>query len=219
MSSVEAAGISPDEAKFIVRDTLPWSGAREMRVELDKKSLFALASDTRLEMLKSLQTMRRTVSQLSEELGIDKGAIHRHLKKMEEGGLVKRYEEHGFVYYGLTWKARDLMAPNEHTRVVIILSALWIFSIVSVFFLFASFMVVSDGASETGLIPRSDGYDELSQELGAYDRAPFLLPVVVFASAAAVLAVVAFRLIRKPLQGSPEKSIGLDLPDQADIDD
>ena len=39
-----------------------------MRVELDKKSLFALASDTRLDILRSLQPMRRTVSQLAEAL-------------------------------------------------------------------------------------------------------------------------------------------------------
>ncbi|MFH1580220.1 MAG: winged helix-turn-helix domain-containing protein, partial [Thermoplasmatota archaeon] len=81
-------------------------GDPRMRVELDKKALFALASDTRLDILKSLQPMRRTVSQLAESLNIDKAAVFRHLKKMEEGGLVKRYEDHGFVYYGLSWKAR-----------------------------------------------------------------------------------------------------------------
>lgn len=93
-----------------------------MRVELDRKSLFALASDTRVGILRSLQPMRRTVSQLAESLDIDKAAIHRHLKKLEEGGLVKRYEDHGFVYYGLSWKARDLMSPNENTRIIVLLS-------------------------------------------------------------------------------------------------
>src|SRR4030067_211773 len=102
-------------------------GAADMRVELDKKSLFALASDTRLDILRSLQPMRRTVSQLAEALQIDKAAVYRHLKKMEEGELVKKYEDHGFVYYGLTWKARDLMSPNENTRIVILLSSTWIF--------------------------------------------------------------------------------------------
>src|SRR5512137_2741750 len=105
----------------------------EMRVELDKKSLFALASDTRLDILRSLQPMRRTVSQLSEALDIDKAAVHRHLKKMEEGGLVKRFEDHGFVYYGLSWKARDLLSPNENTRIVILLSASWLLCIGVIF--------------------------------------------------------------------------------------
>jgi len=105
----------------------------DMRVELDKKSLFALASDTRLDILRSLQPMRRTVSQLSESLDIDKAAVHRHLKKMEEGGLVKRFEDHGFVYYGLSWKARDLLSPNENTRIIILLSASWILCLAVVF--------------------------------------------------------------------------------------
>lgn len=193
-----------------------------MRVELDKKSLFALASDTRLEMLKSLQPKRRTVSQLSEELGIDKSAIHRHLKKMEEGGLVKRYEDHGFVYYGLTWKARDLIAPNEHTRIVIVLSAMWIFSLVAVFFLVAGVFLQTSGDSGLGLLPRSDSYDELRQEAGDDSLAgqlSWVVPPAAFASAALVLFIVAYKLVRKPFQGSPEKSTGLDLPDQVDPDD
>ncbi len=101
----------------------PWEDSGKMRIELDRRSIFALASDTRLEILRSLQPMRRTVTQLAEALDIDKAAIHRHLKKLEEGGLVRRYEDHGFVYYGLSWKARDLMAPNENTRIVISLTS------------------------------------------------------------------------------------------------
>ena len=193
-----------------------------MRVELDKKSLFALASDTRLQMLKSLQPMRRTVSQLSEELGIDKGAIHRHLKKMEEGGLVKRFEEHSFVYYGLTWKARDLISPNESTRVVIILSALWIVLIAAVLVLAASAVYQLSDDPARSLMPSDDAqYDQAIEQLASSED-PWLylvLPMGIFASAAIVLFVVAYRLVRKPLQGSPEKSTGLDLPDQVCTDD
>lgn len=90
----------------------------ELRVELDKKALFALASDTRMDILKTLQPNRRTVSQLAEIVGVDKAAVHRHLKKLEEGGFVKREEDHGFVYYGLSWKARDILSPNENTKIV-----------------------------------------------------------------------------------------------------
>jgi len=193
-----------------------------MRVELDKKSLFALASDTRLEMLKSLQPMRRTVSQLSEELGIDKSAIHRHLKKMEEGGLVKRFEEHGFVYYGLTWKARDLISPNESTRVVIILSAMWVALLAVVIFLAASAVYQLNDDSLPILSPTTDEDYARNVEMlgGSNDRwLSFVLPIGIFASGALVLFVLAFRIVRKPLQGSPEKSAGLDLPDQVNPDD
>lgn len=94
-----------------------------MKVELDKRSLFALASDTRLEMLKALESNRRTVSQLAELLKIDKAGVHRHLKKLEEGGFVVRTEDHGFVYYALTWKSRDILNPNDKTNIVILISS------------------------------------------------------------------------------------------------
>jgi DNA-binding transcriptional ArsR family regulator len=93
-----------------------------MRVTLDKKALLALASDTRLDILRNLQSMRRTVTQVAEALDIDKGGVHRHLKKLVEGDLVKRYDDHGFVYYGLSWKGRDLLNPTENTKIVILLS-------------------------------------------------------------------------------------------------
>lgn len=94
-----------------------------MKVELDRRSLFALASDTRLEILKALETNRRTVSQLADLLGIDKAAVHRHLKKLEEGGFVSRTEDHGFIYYALTWKSRDILNPNDRTKIVILISS------------------------------------------------------------------------------------------------
>ncbi len=110
-----------------------------MRVELDKKALFALASDSRLEILKAMQPMRRTVTQLADCIGIDKAAVHRHLKTLEGGGLVKRYEDHGFVYYGLSWKSRDLLSPGENTRVVILLSSICVMVGIAAILSFALF--------------------------------------------------------------------------------
>ena len=183
-----------------------------MRVELDKKSIFALASDTRLEILKSLQPMRRTVSQLSEELNIDKGAVHRHLKKMEEGGLVKRHEDHGFVYYGLTWKARDLVAPNENTRIVIVLSSIWILSMVAVLFVAAGLM--SEGGNDTliGLVPDFDGSDNGSStsNMGSLDPDVWIVPTMLVVTVVAALVALLVVLLRRPLQKFPEDSRGVD---------
>lgn len=53
---------------------------------------------------------------------MDKAAVHRHLKKLEEGGLIKKDDDHGFIYYSLTWKARDLISPGDNTRIVVLLS-------------------------------------------------------------------------------------------------
>ncbi|MBN1678499.1 MAG: winged helix-turn-helix transcriptional regulator [Candidatus Thermoplasmatota archaeon] len=180
-------------------------GAEAMRVELDKKSLFALASDTRLEILKALQPMRRTVSQLSEALDIDKAAIHRHLKKMEDGGLVVRNEDHGFVYYGLSWKARDLMSPNENTRIVILISAMFVFSILASFFL-----LVGLGATDT--VPMLDPRSPTGGEyMGSEDQNAFyqlaedspstwMLPLLGFTAIAIVASVIALRKLYRPRQ-------------------
>ncbi|MBE0518837.1 MAG: winged helix-turn-helix transcriptional regulator [Thermoplasmata archaeon] len=197
-------------------------GASRMRVELDKKSIMALASDTRLDILKSLQPMRRTVTQLSEELSMDKAGVHRHLKKLEDGGLVKRYEDHGFVYYGLTWKSRDLLSPGENTKVVILLSAFWVLSLVLVLYIAAAMMSNSGNDTLSGLLPM-DGSSEYASDRSDssddVDSAVLIAPFLVLGAAMVVLVVITFRRMRKPLQARPEAAIGIDCPPELNDDD
>ncbi|HUV24181.1 MAG TPA: winged helix-turn-helix domain-containing protein [Methanomassiliicoccales archaeon] len=165
-----------------------------MRVELDKKALFALASDTRLEILKSLNPMRRTVTQLSQSLGIDKAAVYRHLKKLEEGEFVKRYEDHGFVYYGLTWKARDLLDPKENTKIVILISSAWVLLLGAVIiFAFASITHNGDMGSVTG----EDFDGAIDSSMGSI---LLILGGVVLAGAGLYLVGRTLRSMRKPKQ-------------------
>jgi ArsR family transcriptional regulator len=173
-----------------------------MRVELDKKSLFALASDTRLEILKALQPMRRTVSQLSEALDIDKAAVYRHLKKMEEGGLVVRQEDHGFVYYGLSWKARDLMSPNENTKIIILISSVFVFSILAAFFLMVGLVAV-DVMDQPILIPKSpseDGHLSQVREFSSIGASQAWIILIGFVAAAVIASTLAVRKMRRPRQ-------------------
>lgn len=177
-----------------------------MRVELDKSSIFALASDTRLEILKALKPMRRTLSQLSEQLSIDKAAVHRHLKKMEDGGLVKRFEDHGFVYYGLTWMARDLLVPNESTRIVIVLSATWLLSLILAFVVAAGVLSHGGNDSLVDMFPVKGEGDDTSYQTTEVEEPLFywLLAAVVLAIVVAVLCVTLVRMLRAPFQKSPE---------------
>jgi DNA-binding transcriptional ArsR family regulator len=187
-----------------------------MKVELDKKSLFALASDTRLEILKTLQPMRRTVSQLSESLNIDKAAVYRHLKKMEEGGLVKRYEEHGFVYYGLSWKARDLLSPNENTRIIVLLSSTILFLAVLSFF-------IAVGLTATDTVPMlpPKGYDGGSDynqqtreivELAQQSPSTWVVPSIVFFVFMLLTTIGACRTLRKSKQRIDPSVESSDIP-------
>ncbi|MEW5747662.1 MAG: winged helix-turn-helix domain-containing protein [Candidatus Thermoplasmatota archaeon] len=178
-------------------------GEPRMRVELDKKALFALASDSRLEILKSMQPMRRTVTQLAETLGIDKAAVHRHLKTLEEGGFVKRYEEHGFVYYGLSWKSRDLLSPGENTKVVILLtSSVLMLGLVATLTL--AILMLEDPAHMM-LPPKWQEPYEGVPELGMIDQLmqePVLFWTVFAASASAMCASMYgfLRKTRRPKQ-------------------
>jgi DNA-binding transcriptional ArsR family regulator len=191
---------------------MPTIGARQMRVELDKKSLFALASDTRLDILRSLQPMRRTVTQLAESLNIDKAAVHRHLKKLEEGGLVKRYEEHGFVYYGLSWKARDLMSPNENTKVIVLLSASWVLSVLVAFLLIASVLATSIGGQNSYGGPSTGGNNqqmtgEDNQNKTASTSVQWFVyaaPGAALASLAVALVAISYRSVKRPKQPSAQ---------------
>lgn len=161
-----------------------------MRVELNKQSLFTLASDTRLDILKSLQPNRRTVSQLAELLKIDKAAVYRHLKKLEEGGFVHRDEDHGFVYYGLTWKSRGLLSPTDNTRIVLLLSASILCVLIMAAMIATSFTALAAGtATEYGAMLDAPINDTSSPSLTSalYPAAPIV-----------VLGLAAFALLYSP---------------------
>jgi DNA-binding transcriptional ArsR family regulator len=174
-----------------------------MRVELDRKALFALASDTRVEILRALQPMRRTVSQLAQAIGIDKAAVHRHLRKLMEGGLVKRYDDHGFVYYGLSWKARDLLDPNDNTKIVILLASSIALIAGAVFALVMGLTALLGAPSpfQPGAWPPGDAQTlmEGSQGPTASDLLWFL-PGSLLLAMAILLLVVTWRLLRRPKQ-------------------
>jgi DNA-binding transcriptional ArsR family regulator len=195
---------------FKAPDALP-NARVPMKVELDKRSLFALASDTRLEMLKALQTNRRTVSQLAELLNIDKAAIHRHLKKLEEGGFVVRTEDHGFVYYALTWRSRDILNPNDKTRIVILLSSalVCVLAMVVIMFLAATprpvpQFVESSGSEDLGPTMVDGSSSEAPSSGNASLEAWTIAALVLFGGLAGSLAVLAWRSWRMPHQRGGE---------------
>jgi DNA-binding transcriptional ArsR family regulator len=187
-------------------------GEKKLRVELDKKALFALASDTRLEILKALQSERRTVSQLAETLGVDKAAVYRHLKKLEEGDFVKREDDHGFVYYRLSWKARDIISPGENTRIIVLISASVALLMVAALILFA--MSSSGGApyfepqEADNQYTGTDGRDPLSG--GTEGTSLSLLAVGLVGLTALLLLAWAALTAWRPKQADPRPDGPLD---------
>jgi DNA-binding transcriptional ArsR family regulator len=181
-------------------------GESKLRVELDRKALFALASDTRLEILKALMSERRTVSQLAETLGVDKAAVYRHLKKLEEGDFVKREDDHGFVYYRLSWKARDIISPGENTRIIVLISSSIVLMVIAAFLLIGLTTGSStpfQDAQEAG-----NGYlptDSRDPGLGGANNDNMLSYLVIglIASISLILIIWAARTLRRPKQAGP----------------
>ena len=101
------------------------------KVTLDRETFKALASDTRLEILRTLDGKNLGLKEISKATNLNKATLHEHLTKLHEAGLVKRKEREGhkWVYYKLTWKGESLLHP-ENTRIVVLFTttfvALWI---------------------------------------------------------------------------------------------
>ena len=96
-------------------------------VTLDMNTFKALASDTRLGILRALDGKKMGLKDISQATKLNKATLHEHLTKLNEAGLVKRKEREGhkWVYYKLTWKGECLLHP-ENTRIVVLFSATFV---------------------------------------------------------------------------------------------
>jgi DNA-binding transcriptional ArsR family regulator len=93
------------------------------KVVLEQKALEALASETRVGVLKQLGERQRTLTQIARALAMDKAAVYRHLQKLGEGRLVEKDASHAFTYYRLTWQGRAVVRPQDTTRIAIVLGS------------------------------------------------------------------------------------------------
>ena len=94
------------------------------KVTLNKDAFKALASDTRLEIIRTLDGKKMSLTDLSAATSLNKATLHEHLAKLQEAGLIKRIqrEGHKWVYYKLSWKGESLLHP-ENTKIVIVFAA------------------------------------------------------------------------------------------------
>lgn len=104
----------------------------EKKITLDASTFKALASGTRVNILKTLEKRNHTQSELSAVLKMSIPTIKDHLKAMEQGGLVRRKEEgRKWIYYALTEKSKCILDP-ERKRLWVVLSFFIISAIGSV---------------------------------------------------------------------------------------
>jgi len=94
----------------------------EEKIVLDRKSFEALAVDTRVRILKALKQRRKTLSELSEELGLAVSGVKEHLETLQSAELITKVDDgHKWKYYELTRKGSEIIGPKE-LRVWILLS-------------------------------------------------------------------------------------------------
>lgn len=94
------------------------------KITLDREVFKALASDTRLDILKALDERQKTVTELAKQLELNKSTVLEHLEKLEVVGLIQKVEqdvERKWVYWQLTWTGRRLLHP-EQIKVALLLS-------------------------------------------------------------------------------------------------
>jgi len=120
------------------------------KVMLDKNAFKALASDTRLDILRTLDGKKMGLKDLSNASNLNKATLHKHLTKLYEAGLVKRKERkgHKLVYYKLSWKGDCLLHP-DNDRIVVMSSVTLItlfFGIIGLFNFISSKLETSGGS-------------------------------------------------------------------------
>jgi len=140
------------------------------KITLDVNSFKALASETRLDILRSLDGKKMTLQDISKITNLNKATLHEHLTKLNEAGLVKRKEREGhkWVYYKLSWKGSSLLHP-DNTRIVVMFSATFIALISGIYglinHLWQKAVVTRNNMVFWQKAPLSGGINETNDEL------------------------------------------------------
>jgi DNA-binding transcriptional ArsR family regulator len=86
----------------------------EEKITLDKEVFKTLASGTRVEILKSLDRRRKTLSELSKQLGMSVSTVKEHLDNLVAVNLIEQIDEgYKWKYYELTKKGKDILHPED----------------------------------------------------------------------------------------------------------
>ncbi|MDD2655762.1 MAG: winged helix-turn-helix domain-containing protein [Candidatus ainarchaeum sp.] len=145
-------------------------------IRLDRKSFEALAGQTRVRILKSLLKRRKTLTELSHELGLSASTTKEHLDVLVGSELAVQVDEgRKWKYYELTRKGRSVVQPHE-LRVWIVLGLSIIAAGAAIFNLFYAlqapqYAAQGFGAMETAAASGTDETGSLGIAPSADDAA------------------------------------------------
>jgi DNA-binding transcriptional ArsR family regulator len=186
-------------------------------IKMDRQVFEALASETRIEILKKLDERQMTISELSREMDMAKSSIHEHLVKMVQSGLVAKFDNgHKWTYYHLTGKGRKILHPHETAKILVFLGvaiiaiASGVTNILNVLTLGSAAAPMAEKAVMSEAAPVTTGEAEmaaLSESARATEPAvsgtePSLLIGVVLIASGIALAYISYRMWRR---GRPKR--------------
>jgi DNA-binding transcriptional ArsR family regulator len=133
------------------------------KISLELNDIKALASDSRLDILKILDGRKVNLQELTQKSNLNKATLHAHLTKLVEAGFIKKQgrQGHKWVYYTLTWKGESLLHPENARIVFLFCSAFFSFFVgIIQFVTFAKGKIVaiaqtSPGSSTTQIYAQS----------------------------------------------------------------
>ncbi|HDT11464.1 MAG TPA: ArsR family transcriptional regulator [bacterium] len=95
------------------------------KITIDRKVFRSLASDTKINILKSLDLKRKILSELASELGMSVSTVKEHLDGLVKSGLIKQVDDgHKWKYYELTKTGNDILHPGSNKFMFILSAAL-----------------------------------------------------------------------------------------------
>ena len=164
------------------------------KIVIDRDVFVALASDTRIEILKQLDERRKTLSEITKKVDCNKSAVHKHLSKLVEAGLVKKEEtEHKWVYYSLTGKGKSILHPEKFKLTLLLSSA--IVSLAGA--IISAFIYLKEKSPEHIKIMGNGSYraDAVGGGSGGGGTTPYF--IIIFVLASIVLFIAAIFVWRK----------------------
>lgn len=139
------------------------------KVTLDINSFKALASDTRLDILRTLDGKSLNLKDISNATNLHQVTVHEHLTKLIEVGLVNKIQRkgHKWVYYKLSWKGASLLHP-ENTRITILFSIAFTSLFIGIASLINLLRKIAVTNPENGTFGSGSGTIHLFQTLSLY---------------------------------------------------
>ncbi len=183
----------------------------EEKITLDRESFRALASDTRVAILKSLGKRRKMLTELSKQMDMSPSTVKEHMDNLSKAGLVVQIDDgHKWKYYELTRKGENILNPVD-TRIWIILSVSILGMIAVAWDVMRTSlwsypqMFSANSADEWARAPLAGGMQTITESApkaadAAIQNAAPAIPYVhiaVLVILGAVVALCAFRILRK----------------------